>query len=130
MSVTEAPRRLTYRDMRSNVEVVADERVKEQVLAGLDLLNERYGPDWVENIDPAVLLMESGNRCVLGQVYGDYSDGLSKLEIGDDYHNGQPYGFYAYHVDDVESAENERRWNALTDAWLVAVGAEQRYGSW
>ncbi len=80
MSMAENPQpRLTYRDMRTRAQEITDERLKERVLAGIDVLNEKYGPNWVDHVDASKLFMESGQACVLGQVYGGYWDGVAAL---------------------------------------------------
>ena len=45
-----------------------DEELRQQVLNGIDWLNETYGPDWVEWVDPSVLSLGSVTHCVLGQI--------------------------------------------------------------
>lgn len=45
-------------------------------------------PDWRTRVDPATLDMYDGYGCVLGQVYGDYVDGLKLVtnsgDLGED----------------------------------------------
>lgn len=65
---TEVEPRLTYREMRTKAQELVDERIKEQVLEGLDALNRLYGPDWVNFVDPASLTMSNSDHCVLGQI--------------------------------------------------------------
>lgn len=63
--------RLTYGEMRTNAEKIADEEIKDRILAGIDVLNEKFGPDWVDHVDVTTLDLSSPNACVLGQVYKD-----------------------------------------------------------
>jgi|SRR5215813_3665998 len=80
--------------MRSRVETLADEVIKDRVLRGIELLNDIYGPDWVDHVDPRRLVMSDESHCVLGQVYGDYSLGLEKLQDQADWvHDGWQFGF-------------------------------------
>lgn len=67
--MTKGALRLTYGEMRSNAEKIADEALKKRILSGIEVLNEKFGPDWVEHIDPGSLDLASPNECVLGQVY-------------------------------------------------------------
>lgn len=53
--------------------------IKERVMAGAALLDQRL-PGWHDRIDTTVLIMDSGSRCVLGQLFGGrYSVGVTKL---------------------------------------------------
>jgi hypothetical protein len=52
-----------------------------EVKRGAKLLDE-IDPNWVEKIDIPELQMSMSCSCILGQVFGDYEDGLMKaLEI-------------------------------------------------
>src|SRR5207237_6491262 len=95
-----------YRDMRSRAEEIADRRLKKRVLKGLEALKTKHGDDWANHITPSRLRMREGSRCVLGQVYGDYRDGLLALGL----ENGEEYGF---------NAEEERgiTYENLDQAW-------------
>jgi hypothetical protein len=100
---------LTFRDMRSNAEVLRDKQVKERVLRGLDLLQEKYGPGWEEMIIPADLEMADGSVCVLGQVYGDYEDGLEELGL----QNGLRHGFVEDEREGVSYADLNAAWSEV-----------------
>jgi hypothetical protein len=71
----------TYAERRTKQQTEEDERVLANVKRGIALLQREHGPDWVEKIDLALLRLENGGCCVLGQVYGDYVDGCEKLGI-------------------------------------------------
>jgi hypothetical protein len=60
---------------------------------GAKLLDEKYEGDWREKIDVDELDMDNQDECVLGQLYGDYEDGLVKLFGRCDYQAGEDYGF-------------------------------------
>ena len=67
--------------------------VAERAAAGAALLDERE-PDWYSKIDCANLEITSGTRCVLGQLYGGYGVGVTRLGLG--YYmdmGGYSYGF-------------------------------------
>lgn len=104
---TEVEPRLTYREMRTKAQELVDERIKEQVLEGLDALNRLYGPDWVNFVDPASLSMSNSDHCVLGQIgrkknrniRGYFSEVKDlALKDGERDHNvwGVNHGFFAY----------------------------------
>lgn len=114
---TETEPRITYRDMRSNAAAIHDEHLKENVLRGIELLNEKHGPNWVDHIDPRSLILSSSDHCVLGQLYENeapdgwsgYSHGRQLLNLDDP----SVYGF------DREANET---YTELTNAWRVALG--------
>src|SRR6266700_3484961 len=53
---------------------------QEQVERGIALLDEKK-PTWREKFVPAALEMSWYTTCILGQVYGEYMDGLWYLGI-------------------------------------------------
>ena len=52
---------------------------KEEIARGIKLLN-RINPGWVNQIDLDKLNMTSSFDCIIGQVYGDYCKGITRLE--------------------------------------------------
>jgi hypothetical protein len=56
---------------------------------GRDLLNQ-INPDWRTKIDPANLDMFVYEKCILGQLYGGYLQGLKALNIS----VGYQWGFF------------------------------------
>ncbi len=68
---------------------------------------ERVG--WVDKIDLETLNLSHGSRCVLGQVYGGYDDGVHELAI-----EGQArlYGFYTW-----SQPGSPQEWRALQRCW-------------
>lgn len=50
-------------------------------------------PGWHSSIDLKTLSLSSCNRCVLGQVYGYYDDGLEVLGFDPHYDGGGEFGF-------------------------------------
>lgn len=103
----------TYGEMRTRTQQLFDEDTKERVLAGLTVLQEEFGERWVEKIDCASLDLASSARCVLGQVYGDYDDGVIALvpEENDNDEWAHAHGFY-----DCNSAYDE-----LQVAWETVL---------
>jgi hypothetical protein len=111
---------IPYRDLRTRAEEIADAELKERILKGIALLEKEHGPDWVDKIDPATLLLNSPTRCVLGQLYGDYARGCQKLALL----SGVEYGFAIALTErelrsDLQAAL--RGWNKLTEAWKVVI---------
>lgn len=78
-----------------------------KVAAGMALLDQER-PGWRQEIDLGTLDLGSCSVCVLGQIFGDYEDGLSELGIGDDPYK---YGFNAL-----------GGMSTLTQAWKDALG--------
>ena len=52
-----------------------------RVRAGIAFLNA-VKPNWKKKIDLDRLDLSSDRTCVIGEVYGDYGDGMEKLGIG------------------------------------------------
>ncbi|UVD39747.1 hypothetical protein SEA_ROSEPHARIE_84 [Streptomyces phage RosePharie] len=80
-----------------------------QVQSGIKLLDGYFGSRaaWTKDIDLDTLDLGSCGVCVLGQLFGDYSEGLDTLNIG----GGYSYGF------DTSGSFRE-----LTQAWKDALG--------
>lgn len=66
-------------ELRTPIDKLVDEIVLERVKAGMAVLEAEHGPDWVDKIDLRELDLKDGHRCVLGQVYGDYSYAVESL---------------------------------------------------
>lgn len=61
--------------------------------AGARRLDHHFGgPQWALRVDVNALTIASAEDCILGQVFGDYSDGLEQLKL---MQPGKPtmYGF-------------------------------------
>lgn len=76
-----------------------------KVNAGIALLNSRK-PGWQSKINLDTLDLASCSVCVLGQIFGDYYDGIDELDV-----SGYDYGFNA--MDGMQE---------LTKAWKEALG--------
>lgn len=92
------------------------EETRAAVRKGVSLLDE-VAPDWREYIDKSRLLMHSGDRCILGELFGNYWAGLYIL-FGDFQSSlGVEHGFSMYtKLQDIPG------WNYLTEAWLEEIG--------
>lgn len=78
------------------------------VNAGIELLDAER-PGWKSEIDLDSLDLGSCGVCVLGQIFGEYSEGLSELGIS----TGHRYGF---------DTTGEGKYTELTQAWKDALG--------
>lgn len=89
--------------------------LKKRVQRGADLL-DRELPNWFNRIDTVELNQESASHCVLGQLYGDWTEGLNKVfGYRWDYKDSFDYGF---------SLSGSERWNtfgALTRLWKKEI---------
>jgi hypothetical protein len=62
------------------------------VANGMKLLDEKFGTNFHEQIDPDKLDIGSGVNCICGQLYGSYCNGVEKLELSSD--QAEEHGFY------------------------------------
>lgn len=79
-----------------------------KIAAGIKLLDNHVGSSWRDSINLDTLNLGSCSVCVLGQVFGDYQEGLDELDLEE----GYDYGFNTMSGDMTE----------LTAAWKVALG--------
>lgn len=91
---------------------------------GAELL-DRVSPGWHEKIDPDILYMMCTKYCVLGQLYGDFSDGLVALGILDEHEHASVShpkiaDVYA-HGWDVELSLPESLYDDLDAAWTDQI---------
>lgn len=86
------------------------EDVVSRIPEGVALLDDVV-PNWASKVDLSRLSMSDYNWCVLGQVFGDYSEGRRSLgiPIGD----GQWYGF--------DQCSTDSNWEALDEAWAKVI---------
>lgn len=87
--------------------------VKRRVARGVKLLDQR-APGWDQRIRLHHLDMSCGNKCVLGQLYGDYSRGLAAVfgdEPGVYFRTGYHYGFNKYWL--TNFAELNQEWSRV-----------------
>ena len=82
---------------------------KEQVDRGVAYL-DRVEPNWREKVNPEILVIDSMDNCVLGQVFGHFDE--CQLVAGDDWVKvALHYGFYeGITATDEEMLELEREW--------------------
>jgi hypothetical protein len=89
-----------------------DDTFETRIERGMRLLDE-LEPGWRERVDLGRLDMSSCLTCILGQLYGDYTQGLSELGVWD----AEAYGFDTYGPDPTTS----QRYQELTAAWQEAL---------
>lgn len=83
--------------------------MKDKVLRGIELL-DREVPDWREKIDWDRLNMADCFRCILGQLFGEYAEGVDYLKI-----TGAVHGFDVRPYQTRE--EHVKSFEILTDLW-------------
>ena len=80
-----------------------------RIKKGIALLDKKLGrKKWTKKIDVSELDLSSPLVCILGETFGRYGKGLTKLNI--DY--GQEYGFDTYDSDE---------YGLLTRLWIGAL---------
>lgn len=80
-------------------------RTPANVKRGVELLDARL-PGWRERVNPDTLDLANGCRCIVGQVLGDYDEGVALLGLSQP--AAERYGFWA---------SGRQSFSALTDAW-------------
>lgn len=89
--------------------------IVERVAAGAELLDELY-PEWEKQIDLDLIDMADGDRCIVGQLFGDYEGGLHDLGLGGDT-EGADHGFYL----PAPADWRDERWEALGEMWITEI---------
>jgi hypothetical protein len=104
--------------------------VQERVGAGATLLDMSV-PGWAEKIDVKTLSLNNCNRCVLGQIFSTYENGMHRLQIdGTNWKSSAisaaAYGFHHENLetDDPTWSESvDAEFAALRTAWLDEIAA-------
>lgn len=99
--------------------------IRERVERGIAYL-DRMTPGWDQRIDLEMLDMNSCTRCVLGQLYGDYEHGLTKIGLR------APYAAWM-EAESTKAAVNYgfftrrgiSRWDRLTELWRELLQARR-----
>jgi hypothetical protein len=97
-----------------------DEQIRERVERGAKFLDEQM-PEWIDEIDLNTLALRSPCRCVLGQLFGDYSEGVDALDL--DFPDEEDRGFH------IAFDETRSRWEELTEAWKSLILARRQAAS-
>ena len=77
--------------------MIEERDTRAEVRRGEGKLDE-VNPNWYTQVNPLTLDMHDIDNCVLGQVYGDYAHGLSRLWLDDP---SRTYGFTTFCEDDL-----------------------------
>lgn len=104
----------------------------ERVAKGAALLDERR-PGWALVIDLPTLDISDCDYCVLGQLMGDYADGLDTLSLTGD--TSYAFGFSLTGLEfaeiakelakelDVSNYDRDAVYAGLREAWVEAISA-------
>lgn len=96
--------------------------IAERVAAGAAFLDERE-PGWVDRIDPRRLDIADCSRCVLGQLFGAYVNGLDWMHDVAPHVDQLELGFmFADGSEDAELDDAE----GLTTEWLRVILARRK----
>lgn len=102
--------------------LLSSEKTRKRVKRGAKLL-DRVGPvDWFWRVDLDDLDLGCCYSCVLGQLYGDYRDGIIKVAKGE-LDLGNRYGFDIPCSDMYGPTYHE--WLALTELWRERIIARR-----
>ncbi len=96
------------------------DEARERVERGAKLLDAKQ-PGWREKVDPETLEIRSECGCVLGQVFGEYLEGLIQLFTQMDQRSWR-YGFNVQWSPKRSDADFAR----LQDAWLEQLRPTER----
>lgn len=81
--------------------------VAERVQRGIELLDERGPKSWREMVDLKAFDITEPCGCILGQLFGEFSDGKTVLNIS----SGKDFGF------DANWQDAEDDYQALSAEW-------------
>jgi hypothetical protein len=84
-------------------------RLPANVQRGAAFLDEHV-PGWRAHVDPYTLDLSYCRQCVLGQVFGDYNDGVALLGLT--HEDAQRLGFYRW---------GRQTFDRLTEAWRRVI---------
>lgn len=89
------------------------------VTDGIDRLDAFY-PEWPNEIDIDTLDMANGSRCIIGQLFGDYLDGITTLGLDFFSEDDITHGFNLPHNEDG-GVRLASEWRELTDLWIAEI---------
>jgi hypothetical protein len=100
--------------------------IRERVTRGAEML-DRLCCGWAGMIDLRIFDFSRCSRCVLGQIYGEYSDGLKSigfdLKTNHKTETDADYGFDRYRIEDWDVM------NQLAAAWRDAIRERLEFAS-
>ena len=97
-----------------------------EIQAGAKLLDEKVGGNWWERIDLQRLAMFNCYNCVLGQLFGEYFDGLAHVEEVADRFDvsarfAREHGFSCVEHDG-------KSFDVLNEEWVAFLKGKQKKG--
>ena len=98
-----------------------------QIQAGAKLLDRQVGKHWAEEIDTDSLDMHSCFRCVVGQLFGNYWEGIDSLWDNSGYDDSN-CDFSAVHGFNTANWTNQDTYELLTEEWRAFIKAKQEGG--
>lgn len=96
--------------------------IKARVQRGAELLDEKK-PDWFNNVDEEKFVMSNLSRCILGQNYGHYGEGLRKLQLPA---HEDAFGFEVPIVMKFDHEPGESYYRLLEKYWLEEIKARKQ----
>lgn len=90
------------------------------VARGAALLDEKV-PDWFLRIEPAQVEIENCTTCVLGHLFGDYTEGLLELDIE---LQGGTHGFTSVHHADLHNTV-DLQFEVLNTLWRDKIASRR-----
>ena len=100
--------------------------IAERAKRGAELM-DKLRPGWANRINVQILDMNSCSRCILGQLYKDYFEGLKRTFGTEGFnpfssHLEENYGFLAdYRITGGMSAKNTEYYELLAEAWKEEI---------
>ena len=85
--------------------------LEKRVIRGVKFLDEHY-PGWLQEIDVDRLNLEHYSNCVLGQLYGDFGDGMYDLELSE-----EDIEFFGFFIPRHDPTVFKQAYERLTLAW-------------
>jgi hypothetical protein len=107
--------------------MLTNEEVRARVAQGAAVL-DHVAPTWWQAVDVENLAMWTNKRCMLGQVFGGFAEGLDAVQrfapmCGEDWGGAVTFGFAVAvtDVDELSSAAVRDIYELLGAAWKVAI---------
>ena len=91
---------------------------EEEVTAGIALLDKQGPEGWRNKIDVETLDLAYIDKCILGQVYGNYFDGLKVLDVDFDEDNFDSVAPYAFCIYEGSTRQDDYYFRELTLEWV------------
>ena len=103
--------------MTDNRDSLAALPIADRVARGVALLDRKL-PGWDAGVDLSTLHLDSCSRCVLGQLYGDYSYAADVFDVED---NPEDFGFDLFEGDPFTYEDLTVEWKRVIRGRRQAV---------